>query len=271
MSYGILKTNFKSHLSLRVIAMIKCLSKWGACISNVFPTRSKIWSISSELATYSNTPNSAQSQFQSFPGLQFVLTIPTQQSKPISTWCRSIARCTDPIFPDWLPLPLPCLAMPPLLLGHSGPGPPLRRGLHRGAVRIIAPTSLSSCSDTLWTCASRWKAAGDNRWLHGRTDFELWPKSVIFQNHFMIGPNNLFNKLKLEEAYWSKVATFDGNWGWWVRVKIFCEGRVDQDGNELSWPASGLNCLNSGPSRPPVARNTYHWPHPRPLPRIWTR
>ena len=31
MSYGILKTNFKSHLSLLVIAMIKCLSKWGAC------------------------------------------------------------------------------------------------------------------------------------------------------------------------------------------------------------------------------------------------
>ena len=170
------------------------------------------------------------------------------------------------------------VASAPTLPGYApsppwtpGPGPPLRRGLHRGAVRIIAPNLLSSCSDTLWTCASRWKAAGDNRWLHGRTDFELWPKSVIFQNHFMIGPNNLLDKLILEVAYWSKVALFDGNWEWWVRVKIFPEGRVDQDGNELSWPASSLNCLNSGPSRPPVARNTYHWPHPRPLPRIWTR
>ena len=67
------------------------------------------------------------------------------------------------------------------------PNPPLRRGLHRGAVRIIAPTSLSSCSDTLWTCASRWKAAGDNRWLHGRTDFELWPKSVIQGDFFKLG------------------------------------------------------------------------------------
>ena len=123
MNSGILKTNFKSHLSLLLIAMIKCLSKWGACISNVFPTQSKIWSIGSELATYSNTLNSAQSQFQSFPGLQFVVTIPTQQSKPISTGCRSIAQCADPIFPDWLPIPLPCLAMPPLLLGHQSTAP----------------------------------------------------------------------------------------------------------------------------------------------------
>ena len=96
------------------------------------------------------------------------------------------------LHPAW-----PC----PLSSLDTRPQPPLRRGLHRGAVRIIAPTLLSSCSDTLWTCASRWKAAGDNRWVQGQTDFELWSKSVIFQNHFMIGPSNLLNKLKLEVAY----------------------------------------------------------------------
>ena len=86
----------------------------------------------------------------------------------------SLIGCLN-LYPAWL-----C----PLSSLDTLPNPPLRRGLHRGAVRIIAPTSLSSCSDTLWTCASRWKAAGDNRWLHGRTDFELWPKSVIFQKSF---------------------------------------------------------------------------------------
>ena len=69
------------------------------------------------------------------------------------------------LYPAWLcPLSslntLAWLCPPPWT---PGPGPLLRRGLHRGAVRIIAPNLLSSCLDTLWTCALRWKAAGDNR------------------------------------------------------------------------------------------------------------